>query len=160
MLLRNHLENEFGNIWWHRVAVRHLNRQNECFTYTCRGGNVSQFVGFTIAFCITWHHEFHLNIWWLTTFGKFIVLVSIKRPKVPKCLYGSKTMIVHLLPNSFFLHSERRGGWMVLLRQCFEYFYSLLPSIMFLFFEEEPPEIFPSFSLIQDSSDSATSYPE
>lgn len=80
--------------------------------------------------------------------------------KVPKCLYGSKTMIVHLLPNSFSPHSERRGGWMVLFRQCFEYFYSLLPSIMFLFFEEEPPEIPPSFSLIQDSSDSATSYRE
>lgn len=49
---------------------------------------------------------------------------------------------------------------MVLFRKCFEYFYYLLSSVIFLFLEEETPEIFPLFCLIQDCSDSVTSYPE
>lgn len=56
-----------------------------------------------------------------------------------KCLYGSKTKIVHLLPSSFFPHSERRSGWMVLFRKCFDYFYFIW---IFLLYYHSPIIIF------------------
>lgn len=120
-----------------------------------KGGKASQFVWFNIAFCITWHHDLDLNIWWqhLQNVLSLFLLRGIKS-------WGSKNELVHSLPSSSCPHSERRGGWIVLFRKYFEYFYSLLSSIIFLFLEEETPEIFPLFCLIQDCSDSVTSYPE